>query len=157
MVTCGGLCPGLNDVIQNIVFTLEDYGVPPDQIFGIKYGLRGFYDKDFKPINLNKQIVQNIHLQGGTMLVRNLSLLAKPSVSFAWCSHFSQFQSMFLHKTVYSDMCSSVTNTCMCQLTCASYNQLLYVPVDVLQEAPVMTSSNKWYSCCRAPPGVAQI
>lgn len=73
VVTCGGLCPGLNDVIQNIVFTLEDYGVPPDQIFGIKYGLRGFYDKDFKPINLNKQIVQNIHLQGGTMLVRNLS------------------------------------------------------------------------------------
>ncbi|KAL3130771.1 hypothetical protein ABBQ38_000116 [Trebouxia sp. C0009 RCD-2024] len=68
VVTCGGLCPGLNDVIQNIVFTLEDYGVPPDQIFGIKYGLRGFYDKDFKPINLNKQIVQNIHLQGGTML-----------------------------------------------------------------------------------------
>ena len=69
MVTCGGLCPGLNDVIQNIVFTLEDYGVPPDQIFGIRYGLRGFYDREFKPINLNKRVVQNIHLQGGTMLV----------------------------------------------------------------------------------------
>ena len=76
VVTCGGLCPGLNDVIQNIVFTLEDYGVPPDQIFGIKYGLRGFYDRDFKPINLNKRIVQNIHLQGGTMLVSNLSTSA---------------------------------------------------------------------------------
>lgn len=74
VVTCGGLCPGLNDVIQNIVFTLEDYGVPPDQIFGIKYGLRGFYDRDFKPINLNKRIVQNIHLQGGTMLVSTLFL-----------------------------------------------------------------------------------
>ena len=69
VVTCGGLCPGLNDVIQNIVFTLEDYGVPPDQIFGIRYGLRGFYDREFKPINLNKKVVQNIHLQGGTMLV----------------------------------------------------------------------------------------
>ena len=80
VVTCGGLCPGLNDVIQNIVFTLEDYGVPPDQIFGIKYGLRGFYDRDFKPINLNKRIVQNIHLQGGTMLVSNLSAFA--SVEF---------------------------------------------------------------------------
>lgn len=68
VVTCGGLCPGLNDVIQNIVFTLEDYGVPPDQIFGIRYGLRGFYDREFKPMNLNKKIVQNIHLQGGTML-----------------------------------------------------------------------------------------
>lgn len=28
LVTCGGLCPGLNDVVQNIVFTLADYGVP---------------------------------------------------------------------------------------------------------------------------------
>lgn len=75
VVTCGGLCPGLNDVIQNIVFTLEDYGVPPDQIFGIKYGLRGFYDRNAKPINLNKKTVQNIHLQGGTMLVSPLYLI----------------------------------------------------------------------------------
>lgn len=28
IVTCGGLCPGLNDVVQNIVYTLTDYGVP---------------------------------------------------------------------------------------------------------------------------------
>jgi len=32
IVTCGGLCPGLNDVIQNIVFTLEDYGVRSDAV-----------------------------------------------------------------------------------------------------------------------------
>jgi 6-phosphofructokinase len=75
VVTCGGLCPGLNDVIQNIVFTLEDYCVPPDQIFGIRYGLRGFYDREFKPINLNKRVVQNIHLQGGTMLVSFYTLV----------------------------------------------------------------------------------
>ena len=31
IVTCGGLCPGLNDVVQNIVYTLNDYGVPEDQ------------------------------------------------------------------------------------------------------------------------------
>eukprot|EP00983_Pelagomonas_calceolata_P014888 472238-Pelagomonas_calceolata.AAC.9 len=36
VVTCGGLCPGLNDVIQNIVYTLRDYGVPEDNILGIK-------------------------------------------------------------------------------------------------------------------------
>jgi len=42
LVTCGGLCPGLNDVVQNIVYTLDDYGVPEDQIFGIRYGWRGF-------------------------------------------------------------------------------------------------------------------
>jgi hypothetical protein len=37
VVTCGGLCPGLNDVIQNIVYTLRDYGVPEDNILGIKW------------------------------------------------------------------------------------------------------------------------
>jgi len=37
VVTCGGLCPGLNDVVQNIVHTLLDYGVPEDNILGIKW------------------------------------------------------------------------------------------------------------------------
>ena len=32
VVTCGGLCPGLNDVIQAVVETLHDYGVPEDQV-----------------------------------------------------------------------------------------------------------------------------
>ncbi|MEW5314699.1 MAG: hypothetical protein WDW38_006172 [Sanguina aurantia] len=50
VVTCGGLCPGLNDVVQNIVYTLADYGVPEDNILGIRYGLRGFYERDAKPI-----------------------------------------------------------------------------------------------------------
>ncbi len=49
--------------------------MPPDQIFGIRYGLRGFYDREFKPINLNKRVVQNIHLQGGTMLVSFYTLV----------------------------------------------------------------------------------
>jgi hypothetical protein len=35
IVTCGGLCPGLNDVVQNIVYTLADYGVPLDQVLCI--------------------------------------------------------------------------------------------------------------------------
>jgi 6-phosphofructokinase 1 len=35
-VTCGGLCPGLNDVVQNIVLTLVSYGVPEDNILGIR-------------------------------------------------------------------------------------------------------------------------
>ncbi|KAF5833218.1 phosphofructokinase family protein [Dunaliella salina] len=55
VVTCGGLCPGLNDVIQNIVYTLRDYGVPEDNILGIKYGLRGFYERDEKPVNLTEE------------------------------------------------------------------------------------------------------
>ena len=36
IVTCGGLCPGLNDVVQGIVKKLEDYGVPEGNIHGIK-------------------------------------------------------------------------------------------------------------------------
>ncbi|KAI8470369.1 MAG: phosphofructokinase family protein [Monoraphidium minutum] len=68
IVTCGGLCPGLNDVVQNIVFTLTDYGVPEDQIIGIRYGLRGFYDRDAKPVTLTRRAVDGIHLKGGTVL-----------------------------------------------------------------------------------------
>ncbi|KAI8462809.1 MAG: phosphofructokinase domain-containing protein [Monoraphidium minutum] len=68
IVTCDGLCPGVNDVVQNMVFTLADYGVPEDQILGIKYGLRGFYDKDSKPVTLTRRAVDGIHLKGGTML-----------------------------------------------------------------------------------------
>ncbi|KAG1663293.1 hypothetical protein FOA52_006334 [Chlamydomonas sp. UWO 241] len=68
VVTCGGLCPGLNDVVQNIVYTLHDYGVPEDNVLGIKYGLRGFYERSDKPITLTPKLVNGIHLKGGTML-----------------------------------------------------------------------------------------
>lgn len=68
IVTCGGLCPGLNDVIQGLVYKLEDYGVPKGQILGIRYGFRGFYDPDHKPIVLTKKVVEGIQLEGGTIL-----------------------------------------------------------------------------------------
>jgi 6-phosphofructokinase 1 len=68
IVTCGGLCPGLNDVVQNIVFTLLDYGVREENVLGIRYGLRGFYASDRKPITLSRQFVSDIHLRGGTIL-----------------------------------------------------------------------------------------
>lgn len=74
IVTCGGLCPGLNDVVQNIVFTLTDYGVPEDQILGIRYGLRGFYEREDKPVTLTRRMVEGIHLKGGTMLVSSSCL-----------------------------------------------------------------------------------
>ena len=39
-MTCGGLCPGLNNVIREIVYSLNNnYGV--SEIYGIKYGYRG--------------------------------------------------------------------------------------------------------------------
>eukprot|EP01024_Parvocaulis_polyphysoides_P026548 TRINITY_DN2418_c0_g2_i7.p1 TRINITY_DN2418_c0_g2~~TRINITY_DN2418_c0_g2_i7.p1 ORF type:complete len:471 (-),score=61.02 TRINITY_DN2418_c0_g2_i7:52-1464(-) len=68
VVTCGGLCPGLNDVVQGIVKKLTQYGVPEGNIWGIRYGFRGFYDKKDKPIILTKETVEGIHLKGGTIL-----------------------------------------------------------------------------------------
>ncbi|XP_077224548.1 ATP-dependent 6-phosphofructokinase 5, chloroplastic-like [Tasmannia lanceolata] len=66
IVTCGGLCPGLNDVIRQIVFTLEIYGVK--KIVGIPFGYRGFFEKGLPEIPLSRQVVQNINLAGGSLL-----------------------------------------------------------------------------------------
>ncbi|KAK4411714.1 ATP-dependent 6-phosphofructokinase, chloroplastic [Sesamum angolense] len=66
IVTCGGLCPGLNDVIRQIVITLEIYGVK--QIVGIPFGYRGFSDSSLTEMPLSRTVVQNIHLSGGSLL-----------------------------------------------------------------------------------------
>ncbi|XP_074308500.1 ATP-dependent 6-phosphofructokinase 5, chloroplastic [Silene latifolia] len=66
IVTCGGLCPGLNDVIRQIVITLEIYGVK--NIVGVPFGYRGFTDKGLKEMPLTRKVVQNIHLSGGSLL-----------------------------------------------------------------------------------------
>eukprot|EP00271_Cylindrocystis_brebissonii_P011493 TRINITY_DN2932_c0_g1_i3.p1 TRINITY_DN2932_c0_g1~~TRINITY_DN2932_c0_g1_i3.p1 ORF type:complete len:642 (-),score=84.60 TRINITY_DN2932_c0_g1_i3:31-1794(-) len=66
IVTCGGLCPGLNDVIRQVVMTLDSYGV--SQIKGIRYGYRGFFDKSFPPIDLSRDFVLSSHLMGGSLL-----------------------------------------------------------------------------------------
>lgn len=44
--------------------------VSQDNILGIRYGLRGFYERDFKPITLTRRVVDGVHLKGGTLLVR---------------------------------------------------------------------------------------
>ncbi len=68
IITCGGLCPGLNDVIRSIVRCLWfRYGVR--RISGIQYGYKGFlaeYGYSTKP--LNPDIVDDIHKIGGTIL-----------------------------------------------------------------------------------------
>lgn len=68
IVTCGGLCPGINDVIRSIVMTLYySYGV--DKIIGFKYGLQGFISKYRHPIiELTPEVVKDIHAMGGTFL-----------------------------------------------------------------------------------------
>lgn len=68
IVTCGGLCPGLNDVVRGIVLKCLDYGVPEKNIIGIRHGFKGFYDKVHKPVQLTRKLVDDIQLEGGTML-----------------------------------------------------------------------------------------
>lgn len=68
IVTCGGLCPGLNDVVRGIVLKALDYGVPEKNILGIRYGFKGFYSKTHRPIILTRKMVDDIQLEGGTML-----------------------------------------------------------------------------------------
>ncbi|MGL5722305.1 MAG: ATP-dependent 6-phosphofructokinase [Brevinema sp.] len=68
IITCGGICPGLNDVIRSIVRELTySYGVR--SISGISYGYRGLVDlKKHKPISLDPDSVDQIHRSGGTIL-----------------------------------------------------------------------------------------
>lgn len=68
IVTCGGLCPGLNDVIKGIVNTLF-FSYDVRHVFGIPYGFRGFIpDYKHSPIILNPDMVDKIHEEGGTVL-----------------------------------------------------------------------------------------
>jgi 6-phosphofructokinase 1 len=68
IVTCGGLCPGLNNVIRSIVNEFHyRYGVT--RILGIKYGYEGLIAKYNHPvIDLSPELVSNIHLIGGSFL-----------------------------------------------------------------------------------------
>lgn len=68
IVTCGGLCPGLNDVIRAIVLSLyHHYGVKT--IFGFRYGYEGLSSKHgHSPIELSLDLVEDIHQKGGTVL-----------------------------------------------------------------------------------------
>lgn len=68
LVTCGGLCPGLNNVIRSVVLTLHHaYGV--QNILGIRYGLRGFIPKYRHPVmELTPDSVSEINELGGTIL-----------------------------------------------------------------------------------------
>lgn len=68
IVTAGGLCPGLNDVIRALVMQLY-YIYGSQNIYGIRYGLQGFipeYKHDH--VILTPEMVRDIHLHGGTIL-----------------------------------------------------------------------------------------
>ncbi len=68
IVTCGGLCPGLNDVIRAIVMSLfYHYGVKT--VSGFRFGYEGLASKyGHVPLELTPEMVNNIHQMGGTIL-----------------------------------------------------------------------------------------
>ncbi|MDL2316713.1 ATP-dependent 6-phosphofructokinase [Desulfovibrio sp. OttesenSCG-928-A18] len=68
VVTCGGLCPGINDVIRAIVMEAHHkYRIPT--VLGIKYGLEGFIPKYAHDVEeLTPKKVTDIHQFGGTIL-----------------------------------------------------------------------------------------
>ena len=68
IVTCGGLCPGLNNVIRSLVLQLHHgYGVR--EILGFVDGYQGLDPwRGSEPIPLTPAFVEDIHKEGGTIL-----------------------------------------------------------------------------------------
>jgi 6-phosphofructokinase 1 len=68
IVTCGGLCPGLNDVIRSIVLSLHHhYGV--DKVYGFRFGYEGLVRRHgHEPLALTPEGVARIHELGGSIL-----------------------------------------------------------------------------------------
>lgn len=68
IVTCGGLCPGLNDIIRGIVNQCHhQYGIT--KVYGFKYGYEGLVQRyGHTPVILRPASVEQAHNFGGTML-----------------------------------------------------------------------------------------
>ena len=68
IVTCGGLCPGLNDIIRGIVNQCH-YRYHLNRIFGFRYGYEGLIDRyGHSPMTLKPDSVAQIHQFGGSIL-----------------------------------------------------------------------------------------
>ena len=70
IVTCGGLCPGLNNVVRSLFRELHDgYGVP--EVLGFRMGYQGLDPaRALEPFVLTHTMVDEIHKHGGTLLLR---------------------------------------------------------------------------------------
>ena len=68
IVTCGGLCPGLNDVIRAVVLSLRHhYGVT--KVYGFRFGYEGLVRRiGHEPLELTPESVHRIHESGGSIL-----------------------------------------------------------------------------------------
>ena len=68
IVTCGGLCPGLNNVIRSLFLELH-YGYGVSEVLGFRGGYSGLDpDCGVEPIKITPEFVGSIHQQGGTVL-----------------------------------------------------------------------------------------
>jgi len=84
IVTCGGLCPGLNNVIREITRSLKiNYGA--ECVYGIVGGFGGFKRA---PMVLTPKIVENIHHSGGTILGASRGGFDKDLIC-AWLKRFN--------------------------------------------------------------------
>jgi 6-phosphofructokinase 1 len=68
IVTCGGLCPGLNNVIRSLFLELH-YGYAVREVVGFRGGYSGLDPAcGVEPITITPEFVERIHQQGGTVL-----------------------------------------------------------------------------------------
>lgn len=68
MVTCGGLCPGLNNVIRSLFLELH-YGYGVSEVLGFRGGYGGLDPAcGVEPVSITPQFVDSIHQQGGSIL-----------------------------------------------------------------------------------------
>jgi 6-phosphofructokinase 1 len=68
IVTCGGLCPGLNNVIRSLFLELH-YGYGVREVLGFRGGYSGLDPKcGSEPVKITPQFVDSIHQKGGTIL-----------------------------------------------------------------------------------------
>ena len=68
IVTCGGLCPGLNNVIRSLFLELH-YGYGVAEVLGFRGGYTGLDPAcGVKPIEITPRVVDGIHQKGGTVL-----------------------------------------------------------------------------------------
>ncbi|HKP03781.1 MAG TPA: ATP-dependent 6-phosphofructokinase [Chthoniobacterales bacterium] len=68
IVTCGGLCPGLNNVIRSLFLQLH-YGYGVGDVIGFRGGYCGLDpDCGVEPVKITPEFVEGIHQKGGTIL-----------------------------------------------------------------------------------------
>lgn len=68
IVTCGGLCPGLNNVIRSLFLELH-YGYGVAEVLGFRGGYGGLDPANgVEPVTITPRFIEGIHQQGGTVL-----------------------------------------------------------------------------------------